>query len=61
MLAAFESPVDEETVALFESMVAGDAITVTVTVTVAFPDAASAPRLVLTSSARSRSVQIAHR
>ena len=48
LLVPSRSPVDEETVAVFESMVAGDAITVTVIVTVAFPDAASAPMFAVT-------------
>ena len=48
-MVPFESPVDEETVAVFESMVVGDAITVTVIVTVALPDAASAPMFAVTS------------
>ena len=48
LLAAFESGVDAETVAVFESMVAGAAVTVTVIVTVALPDAASVPMFAVT-------------
>lgn len=48
LLAPFESGVEAETAAVFESMMAGDAITVTVIVTVAFPDAASAPMFAVT-------------